>query len=306
MPAKNKSGEKLIESILDSHHIRYNRKKKMKLKKDTKNFRIPDFYLPDYDLVIEFFGSWLAPENKKFEERERKRFMEKVGVYHQSGLHTLYLYPTQLKDAEKLILKATKQISNLPAEYRKALYWNIPWLTEKKIETPLASDFKGEQKKVTKTVKTEKTTIEQKVQIIEPPKEHKVIVGDFSQNNKDFGKSKPTNNTFANILLFITGLVIFLFIIHAITALANILDLINPAFQLFIFVTAVLIVLSAIYAIQRNILHGFIIVGIILILLVLIGLLILGNTVWTLVLTIIIILAVVPTEYYMINANKDK
>jgi len=306
MPSKNKSGEKLIESILDAHHIRYNRKKKMKLDKDTKQFRIPDFYLQDYDLVIEFFGSWLVPENKKFEERERKRFMEKVGAYHQSGVHTLYLYPTQLKDAEKLILKATKQISNLPVKYRTALYWNIPWMKEKKIEKPLGSDFKKEKtEKITKEIKN--TTIQNKVEIIqEHPKEHKIIVGDFSQDRNDFNGKKHVNNTFANILLFITGAVIFLFIIHGIIVITNMTALINPAFELFLFLTAILIVLSALYAIQRNIFHGFIIVGIILTILILIGILILGNNVWNLVLTIIIILAVVPTEYYMINANKDK
>ena len=307
MPAKNKSGEKLIESILTSHHIRYDRKKKMKLAKDTKQFRIPDFYLQDYDLVIEFFGSWLVPENKKFEERERKRFMEKVGAYHQSGVHTLYLYPTQLKDAERLILKATKQISNLPVEYRQALYWNIPWMKEKKIEKPLESDFKkNKTEEVVKTIKTETKIVEEVKTITEQPREHKVIVGDFSQNRNDFSERKVVNNTFANILLFITGLTIFLFIVHGVTVLANIIDLINPAFELFLFVTIILIVLSAIYAIQRNILHGFIIVGIILTILILIGILILGNNVWNIVLTIIIILAVVPTEYYMINANKDK
>jgi len=302
MPAKNKSGEKMIEVILEKNKIRYDRKKKIKLQKDTKNFRIPDFYLPDYDLVIEYFGSWNAPENKKFEKRERSRFMEKVGAYHQSKIHTLYIYPSQLKEAEKIILAATKQINNLPVEYRHALYWNIPWLKEQKIEIPLESDFKKEVVKETKT-----TVIERKVEIIkEAPKEHTVIVGDFSQNRNEFHEPRPVNNTFANILLFLTGIVVFLFIVHALTIIADVADLIDPAFQLFIFVTAILVVLSAVYAIQRNIFNGFIIVGIILTILLFIGLLLLGNNVWQLVLTIIIVLAIIPTEYYMINANKDK
>ncbi len=113
------------------------------------------------------------------------------------------------------------------------------------------------------------------------------------------------NNTFANILLLLTGLVILVFIVYGITVLAGIFDLTEPAFQLFLLVTAILVILSAIYAIQRNIFHGFIIVGIILTILILIGLLLLGDNIWRLVLTIIIILAVVPTEYYMINANKE-
>jgi hypothetical protein len=182
MAAKNKSGEKLIEVILDKHKIRYDRRKKMKLKKDTKNYRIPDFYLPDYDMVIEFFGSWLTPENKKFEERERKRFMEKVGAYHQSKIHTLYLYPTQLIDAEKLIVKATKQISNLPVAYRKPLYWNIPWMKERKIEKPIATDFKKETKidEVVKTVQLEEKTVEHKVKIIEEEPKTEIIDNDMT------------------------------------------------------------------------------------------------------------------------------
>ena len=74
---------------------------------------------------------------------------------------------------------------------------------------------------------------------------------------------------------------------------------------MFVFVTTILIILSAIYSIQKNIFNGFIIVGIIFTLLMLIGVLLLGDNVWQLVLTIIIILAIIPTEYYMINANKD-
>ena len=173
---------------------------------------------------------------------------------------------------------------------------------EQKIEIPLESDFKKEVVKETKT-----TVIERKVEIIkEAPKEHTVIVGDFSQNRNEFHEPRPVNNTFANILLFLTGIVVFLFIVHALTIIADVADLIDPAFQLFIFVTAILVVLSAVYAIQRNIFNGFIIVGIILTILLFIGLLLLGNNVWQLVLTIIIVLAIIPTEYYMINANKDK
>ena len=309
MPAKNKSGEKFIEAILDKHKVKYDRRTKMKLKKDTKKFRVPDFFLSEYDLVIEFFGSWLMPNNKKFEERERKRFMEKVGAYHQSKIHTLYLYPTQLKDAEKLILKSLKDIkkvNNLPVKYRAPLYWNIPWMKEKKIAKPLASDFKEKKiEKIVNEIKNEEKVITKTVEVIKENPKHKVIVGDFSQNDGDFKKPQPANNTFSNILLFLTGIVVLLFFVYGTTVAAGIFDLMEPAFQLFLFVTAILIILSSIYAIQRNVFHGFIIVGIILAILILVGLLLLGDNVWRLVLTIIIILAVVPTEYYMINTNKE-
>ena len=309
MPGKNKSGEKLIESVLTSHKIRYDRKKKMKLKKDTKAYRIPDFYLPDYNMIIEFFGSWNAPENKKYQDRERKRFMEKVGVYHQNKIHTLYLYPKQLKDAEKLIIKATKQISNLPAIYRQPLYWNIPWLVEKKIEKPKASDFlksksvTKETEKIVNEINLEKnneTKTEEKVVVVE--KEHKVLVRNAptTEFKDDY---KPISNTFATLLLMLTGLVVFLFLVYGVTVFAGMIELMEPAFNLFILVTIILVILSAIYALERNIFHGFIIVGIILTILILIGILLLGDNVWRLVTTIIIILAIVPTEYYMITSN---
>jgi hypothetical protein len=309
MAAKNKSGEKLIEAVLDKHKIRYDRRKKMKLKKDTKNYRIPDFYLPDYKLVIEFFGSWLVPENKKFEERERKRFMEKVGAYHQSHIHTLYLYPTQLIDAEKLIVKATKQISNLPVTYRKPLYWNIPWMKERKIEKPKATDFKKKEKikDNINLIQVENKTVERTVKILpEEPKKHTVLVRNVPIEKTQYDKPKPINNTFSNLLLFLTGIVILLFLVHAATIFTNALELIEPAFGLFLFVTGILVVLSAIYALQRNIFHGFIIVAIVFAILAIIGIIMLGDSVWELVTTIIIILAIVPTEYYMITTNQDK
>ena len=81
MAMENTAGEKQIEAVLKKHRVRSEGKHRLtSLKKDSKKYRIPDFYLPEYRLCIEYFGSWDLP-GKSLQARERLRFLEKVAVY---------------------------------------------------------------------------------------------------------------------------------------------------------------------------------------------------------------------------------
>ena len=59
------TGEKQIATILKELNVDFQDDKKLFLKKDTKKYRVPDFYLPKHDLVIEYFGSWNNKKSKK-------------------------------------------------------------------------------------------------------------------------------------------------------------------------------------------------------------------------------------------------
>jgi hypothetical protein len=68
-------GEGEIRGRLEHLGIRFEQYKPIfGLRDDRKRKRIADFYLPDYDVYIEFLGLW----NKN---KERRRYREKMRVY---------------------------------------------------------------------------------------------------------------------------------------------------------------------------------------------------------------------------------
>lgn len=83
-------GEEYIMEFLKDVGIKYECEKKiLDLKNDTKQFRVADFYLPQYDTYVEFYGLW----NKNIKDGDYK---EKKEVYSRNGKACVYLYPENL------------------------------------------------------------------------------------------------------------------------------------------------------------------------------------------------------------------
>lgn len=83
-------GEKFIEEYFLDENIQYEAQKKIYLKGDSKSYRVADFYLPKYDVFVEFFGKW----NESADERARYR--EKKDVYFRNRIPCVFLYPENL------------------------------------------------------------------------------------------------------------------------------------------------------------------------------------------------------------------
>jgi hypothetical protein len=192
----NADGELQIERFLVEMSIKYLKRKKIfDLKGDTKKYRVPDFYLPEYDLSIEYLGSWDAAKKDYFGKKEIQRFMKKVYVYQVNELNCVFIYPKDLATAPTIIMKAINRKSKanpyqdikipwleyekiekpLPSDFiTKPLNWQLDWLNPKKIEEPWPSDFVREiKKKVKKKIKVE--IRKPRIEIREPE-----IVPDYS------------------------------------------------------------------------------------------------------------------------------
>lgn len=270
MVKANISGEKKIEKILDELQIKYDRRKKIVLKKDAKKFRIPDFFLPKYNLTIEYFGSWNNIKNKAMEKRERQRFMEKVGAYESSGIDCIYLYPDELIHAKKIIEKKINEIDN-----------------------PISEDI------------LKQTTVNEKKEVIKK-EENKII---FPQKPK----IKSEDSGIKKFILFTIGTIIILFLILLIMGIINFLEgnpLVNPleeiyntVFSLFIFVSIISISASILFALQKELSRGIVFVGLILIAFFTITLFFFGDPISHILTILVITLAVVPSEYYMVTSN---
>jgi hypothetical protein len=90
-PNEASEGELFLREYLESEGIKYKTEVQIKgLKKDSKTYRIADFYLPNYKLYIEFLGKWFVSDN------EKNRYREKKKVYEENNIPCIFLYPENL------------------------------------------------------------------------------------------------------------------------------------------------------------------------------------------------------------------
>lgn len=96
-------GERHIRTTLDEMGVSYQKEKLLdNLKEDSKEFRIADFYLPEFDVYIEYFGGWEKsdPDERR---KEQKRCEDKRHVYNINNIKCIYIYPKQLKYLKRAI-----------------------------------------------------------------------------------------------------------------------------------------------------------------------------------------------------------
>jgi hypothetical protein len=84
-------GEEFIEEFFLDEGIKYEVQKKItNLTGDSKSFREADFYIPKFNIYVEFFGLW------NVSEAEKERYREKKRVYYANKIPCIYLYPENL------------------------------------------------------------------------------------------------------------------------------------------------------------------------------------------------------------------
>lgn len=100
-------GERLIADYFHNHDIRYEYEKPAK---DSSNRKIskPDFYLPEYDIYVEYWG---MVETKNYHKRQQyiKGMQWKKARYHENGLMFISVYPEDLGDLGSIFQKTLKK-----------------------------------------------------------------------------------------------------------------------------------------------------------------------------------------------------
>jgi hypothetical protein len=288
----NIAGEKFIETVLEELKIRFDRKKRLyNLKKDVKKYRIPDFYLEKYNLAIEYFGSWNNKNNKKMEKRERARFMEKVGVYEHSGVNCVYIYPEQLGSAKKMI---KDKIVNIKSK-------------EKHVE--IARTITMDKKKSITIVK--KTHIRPGREVTEIFDKPTRSVGPLPRRVTH--RNKGDVSLLRKTILFLTaiGILLFVFLLSIGSILlvqgnplvSGLSEAYEIIYLVFLGVIILSIILSAIFALLKDLSIGFVFVAIILLAFFLATMFFFGDPFTQIINILVGILAVIPSEIYMVNAN---
>lgn len=109
---KESDGERAVRVALDDLGIEYKQEKEIHfLKGDYKNSRRADFFLPKYNVYIEYLGGW---DKKESEERnkERQRYNEKKDAYSLNDIKCIWIFPNQLNYVSSVIKKGLEQFGN--------------------------------------------------------------------------------------------------------------------------------------------------------------------------------------------------
>lgn len=84
-------GEEFLKDFFESEYIEYNSQVEIRnLADDICSYRVADFYLPEYKVIVEFFGMYNTNEVKK------KEYNQKKSIYINNSVPCLYFYPENL------------------------------------------------------------------------------------------------------------------------------------------------------------------------------------------------------------------
>ncbi len=100
-------GERMIADYLFKEKIRYEYEKPAK-GKSNRTISRPDFYLPDYDVYIEYWGMVDTADGK--DRKEYVKGMEwKTAKYRKNGIRFISIYPDEIEKLDSVFARKLKE-----------------------------------------------------------------------------------------------------------------------------------------------------------------------------------------------------
>lgn len=102
-------GERMIADYLFHNKIRYEYERPAM---GSSNRRIgrPDFYLPDYDIYVEYWGMVTTEDGK--DRKEYQKGMEwKMANYEEAGIRFISIYPHEIESLDSVFQKTLKEVT---------------------------------------------------------------------------------------------------------------------------------------------------------------------------------------------------
>ena len=90
-------GEKIIADYLTRHNISYQYEAQAKTNDwfiFKKTISRPDFYLPQYDLYVEYWGL-VDSINRRTKDRYTRTMRWKMAQYYKNNIHFVSIYPSK-------------------------------------------------------------------------------------------------------------------------------------------------------------------------------------------------------------------
>lgn len=113
--------EQRIAEYFDSIGLRYQYEKEMEAGVwiFRKKISTPDFYLPDYDIYVEYWG--MLNVDSDYDRNKYQREMKyKMARYHELGVKYISLYPDNLKNLDWIFRKKFKEVAGIDCKFHRA------------------------------------------------------------------------------------------------------------------------------------------------------------------------------------------
>lgn len=99
-------GERMIADYLFHNKIRYEYEKPAK-GKSNRTISRPDFYLPDYDVYVEYWG--MVDTQDGNDRKEYVKGMEwKMARYRENGIRFISIYPNEIEKLDSVFARKLK------------------------------------------------------------------------------------------------------------------------------------------------------------------------------------------------------
>jgi hypothetical protein len=106
--------EQRIADYFDEIGLRYEYEREIKtgIWIFTEKVSSPDFYLPDYDVYVEYWGM-LNVENNYDRSKYTRAMKYKMARYHDLGIKFISIYPDNMKNLDWIFRKKFKKVTGI-------------------------------------------------------------------------------------------------------------------------------------------------------------------------------------------------
>lgn len=99
--------ERRIADYLEKNNIKYVYEHKPR---GRFLYGLPDFYLPHYDVYVEYWGLVNADDKRKRKEYERN-MRRKMAIYHENNIKFISIYPDNLENLDWIFRTKFKKVT---------------------------------------------------------------------------------------------------------------------------------------------------------------------------------------------------
>jgi DNA helicase-4 len=106
--------EEQIANYFDSIGLRYQYEKQIEtgIWIFTEKVSAPDFYLPDYDVYVEYWG--MVNVDNNYDRNKYQRAMKyKMARYYDLGIKIISIYPDNMKNLDWIFRKKFKKVTGI-------------------------------------------------------------------------------------------------------------------------------------------------------------------------------------------------
>lgn len=96
------NSEEKIKDYLEENNIHYEYRLDLR-----EGFAHPSFYLPEYDVYVEFCG--LLEGDDSVNKEYLKRINDKISMHHQNGIKYISIYPNNLENLDVVFRKKLEE-----------------------------------------------------------------------------------------------------------------------------------------------------------------------------------------------------